>query len=133
MLTIGQLEQQLNVTVFDYLARDTEVPTVTRIAAQGDVLISRVDRAPAATPLPQGGYPVVRSEASSNTHSLHGDGFFDPAPTGDGELALGTLTVPEGGEAFLAHPEHAFLAIAPGTYQIGRQREWAGTWRMVAD
>ena len=50
-----------------------------------------------------------------------------------GDLVLGVLTVPGGTRAVLAHPEHGFLEIDPGTYQIGRQREYAGEWRMVAD
>ena len=123
------------VDMLDHLDREVEVPTVTRAACQGDVSILRVTKDPATKAVPQTGFPVVRGENGGNTHSLHGNGtiFFDPAREAEGSLLLGRLSVPEGSEAVLAHPEHGFLAIAPGTYEIGRQREWAGEWRMVAD
>lgn len=135
MATLADIERATGVTVFDYLARDAEVPVITVAACQGDVSVRRIDDAVTATvSLPKAGVPVVRGEAGGNTHSLHGAGvFFAPSDGRDGELVLGVLTVPDGAEAVLAHPEHGFLAIAPGTYEIGRQREWAGEWRMVAD
>lgn len=134
MATLADIEQTTGVTVFDYLARDAEVPVVTVAACQGDVSVRRIDgQAPASVPLPKAGFPVVRGEAGGNTHSLHGDALFDPSDGRDGDLLLGVLTVPDGREAVLAHPEHGFLSIAPGTWEIGRQREWAGEWRLVAD
>jgi hypothetical protein len=134
MATLAQIEKQTGVTVFDWLTRDAEVPVVTRAACQGDVSVLRVTTGPATTALPQAGVAVVRGEAGGNTHSLHGVGcLWDVADGRGGELVLGALTVPEGCEAVLAHPEHGFLALAPGTYRIGRQREFAGEWRMVAD
>lgn len=136
MATVGQIEKHTGVEVFDYLARDAEVPTVTSAGCQGDVSILRVTTKPATTPAPKAGVAVVRGENGGNTHSLHGDGpiLWDPATDrADDSLVLGTLTVPDGSQVVLAHPEHGFLAIAPGTYRIGRQREWAGEWRMVAD
>ena len=133
MATLADIEQATGVTVFDYLARDAEVPTVTEAACQGDVSIRRMDQPAATIPLPKAGFPVVRGEANANTHSLHGDAFYDPSDGRDGDLVLGTLTVPDGREAYLLHPEHGGMAIQPGTYLIGRQREWSGEWRMVAD
>jgi hypothetical protein len=131
--TLAQIEQQTGVSVFDWLAREAEVPVVTRAACQGDVSVLRVTTAPATLPLPQAGVAVVRGEAGGNTHSLHGPVLWDTADGRDGQLVLGTLTVPEGEQAVLAHPEHGFLAITPGTYRVGRQREYAGEWQMVAD
>jgi hypothetical protein len=135
--TLAEIERTTGVAVFDYLARDADVPVVTTAACQGDVSLLRVTTRAATTPLPQAGYPVVRGEAGGNTHSLHaepGAGVcFDPNTGNSDELVLGHLTVPEGARAVLAHPEHGFLEIDPGTYRVGRQREWAGEWRMVAD
>jgi hypothetical protein len=121
--------------ILDHLDREVTVPVVTTAACQGDVSILRVTKNAATKPVPTAGFPVVRGENGGNTHSLHGDGpiFFDPAPARAGSLVLGRLTVPAESEAVMAHPEHGFLAIAPGTYEIGRQREFAGEWRMVAD
>lgn len=135
--TLSELETATSVRALDHLDRDAALPVVTTAACQGDVSILRVTTAPATTVLPQAGFPVVRGEAGGNTHSLHaetGSGVcFDPSSGRDGELVLGTLTVPDGTQAFLLHPEHGGMAIDPGTYRIGRQREYAGEWRMVAD
>lgn len=121
------------VEVFDYLARDADVPMVDRAACQGDVSILRVTTKPAVAAVPKQGVAVVRGENGGNTHSLHGNVLWDVAPARDGSLTLGTLTVPAGETGVMAHPEHGFLEIAPGTYRVGRQREWAGEWRLVAD
>ncbi|KBR63579.1 hypothetical protein X425_02408 [Mycobacterium avium XTB13-223] len=45
---------------------------------------------------------------------------------------MARLTV-KSGEAVLCHPEHGFNRIAPGSYEIRRQREMAEEIRMVAD
>lgn len=136
MTTLAQMEDRINVSVFDYLARDSEVPVVSRAACQGDVSILRITEQPARTPVPSVGVVVVAAESNSgNTHAIHGTGpvFFDAVAARDGSLTLGTLTVTDGAVAVLAHPEHGFLEVAPGTYRIGRQREYAGEWRIVAD
>lgn len=119
-------------SVLAHLDRQASVPVVTTAACQGDVSILRVTTAQATTPMPHSGVPVVRGEAGGNTHSLHGGGFFDWVDSREG-LTLGTLTVPDGVDVLMSHPEHGALLIAPGTYRIGRQREFAGEWRMVAD
>lgn len=134
-MLLSEAISKYDTEVLDYLDRDAAVPTVTKAGMQGDVSILRVTKDPATTPVGKGGVAVVRGENGGNTHSLHGDGpiFWDAAPQSDGALLLGRLTVPQESEAVMAHPEHGFLAIAPGTYEIGRQREYAGEWRMVAD
>lgn len=135
--TLHELERMTDVRALDHLDRDVALPIVTTAACQGDVSILRVTTRAASTPLPQAGFPVVRGEAGGNTHSLHaetGAGVcFDPNAGNSDDLVLGHLTVPEGEQAFLLHPEHGGMAIDPGTYRVGRQREWAGEWRMVAD
>lgn len=121
------------VDVLDHLDRQIEIPVVHAPQIQGDVSILPVTTGHATTPIPAAGVAVVRGENGGNTHSLHGTGFYDPAEQTDASLTLGTLTVPDGAEAFLIHPEHGAMGFAPGTYRIGRQREWAGEWRRVAD
>lgn len=137
--TLSELEHMTDTRALDHLDREAALPAVTTAACQGDVSVLRVTTRAATTVLPQAGFPVVRGEAGGNTHSLHaapGAGVcFDPN-TGNGnfdDLVLGVLTVPDGGQAFLLHAEHGGMAINPGTYRIGRQREFAGEWRMVAD
>lgn len=133
MRTMQDLISTYNVDVLDHLDRQVDVPILSAPQIQGDVSILPVATPVATTPIPAAGVPVVRGESGGNTHLLLGQGFFDLATAGAGSLELGTLTVPEGKEAYLAHPEHGYAGIAPGTYKIGRQREWAGEWRMVAD
>ena len=133
--TIDSMTARTGVTVLDHIDPTGEVPVVSAAAAQGDVSILRVTTRPATTPMPSR-VDVVRGEAGGNTHSLHPSGncFWDGhAERSVTDLTLGTLTVPEGSTAVLAHPEHGFLEVAPGTYRIGRQREYAGEWAYVAD
>lgn len=125
--------------VLEHLDRQVEIPVIRHEGGapgfQGDVSVLPVTTAPASTPLPKT-LPVVRGENGGNTHALHPSGpgvCFDFAPERAGSLAIGTLTVPDGAQALLSHPEHGYLAIDPGTYRIGRQREYAGEWRAVAD
>mgnify|MGYP003584573461 FL=1 len=133
--TIDSMTTRTGVTVLDHIDPSAEVPVVSVAAAQGDVSILRVTTRPATTPMPAR-VDVVRGEAGGNTHSLHpsGDCFWDAATARSvADLTLGTLTVPEGSTAVLAHPEHGFIELAPGTYRIGRQREYSGEWAYVAD
>ena len=133
--TIDSMTTKTGVTLLDHIDPSADVPVVSVAAAQGDVSILRVTTRPATTPMPAR-VDVVRGEAGGNTHSLHpsGDCFWDAATARSvADLTLGTLTVPEGSTAVLAHPEHGFLEVAPGTYRIGRQREYAGEWAYVAD
>ena len=91
---------------------------------------------PATTPVPAAGVPVVRGEAGGNTHAIVADGpgvCCDTRQASTTDLTLATLTVPEGSVAYLAHPEHAYTGIGPGTYTLRRQREQADELRIVAD
>lgn len=135
MHTLETLIGAHGVDVLDHLDRDGIVPVTDQPQIQGDVSVLPVTTAPATTLIPKAGVVAVAAETSAgNTHTVLGDGFYDrhDARSLD-DLTVGTLTVPEGGEAYIAHPEHGFVGIAPGTYRVGRQREWAGEWRRVAD
>ncbi|WP_142995505.1 hypothetical protein [Mycobacterium persicum] len=132
--TLMDLEARYGLTHHDYLDRNAEVPTVSSLGFQGDVAIIRCDSLTARTPIPVAGYPVVRGEVGANTHLLVGDGFYDASTSASPQdLRLGVLTAPEGGTTLLSHPEHGGILIAPGSYEIRRQREMAEEMRMVAD
>lgn len=134
-MTVTTLAEMIALTgkeVLDYLDRDAAVPMVDTAAAQGDVLIVRVNRAPATTPMPKM-VVAVASEASSNTHTLHphGPAFWDAqASRRDDDVMLGVMTVPEGSEVFVSHQEHGGLIVSGGTYEVRRQAELG---RMVQD
>lgn len=113
---------------------ELDVPTISANQRQGDVLVLKVTTTHAGKELGRG-VEVVRSEINSgNTHTLHGAGLWEPNARAGSDLVQGWLTVNDGDEAFLIHTEeHSAIGIGPGTYEIRRQREFAGEWRQVAD
>ena len=71
----------------------------------------------------RGAHPhVLVADAGACTYGLLGDG-----------IDLATVDVAEGAVAYLAHPEHGYVGIAPGRYVVRRQREQAAEQRLVAD
>lgn len=138
MRTLATLIDAHGVDVDEHLDRQLAVPVTAGLQRQGDIIVvpaAAVGRflRNATKPIPQAGFPVVRGENGGNTHLLLGMGevYYDLA-TSDG-LDLGVLTVAEQATAYLAHPEHGYAGIAPGTYVIRRQREQADEIRMVQD
>lgn len=134
MKTLTTLAQQFGGT-FDHLIADEEIPVLTGLQRQGDVLIvpSRAGQVAGLADVPREGIPVVKGENGGNTHLLVADGHAQYAPNAQRGLRLGTLVVPEGAVAYLTHPEHGFNAIGAGTYVINRQREQADEIRVIAD
>lgn len=119
---------------------DLEIPVISGNQRQGDVLVLKVTTSHEGEPVAQAGVVVVRAETnSSNTHTLHtlaGTCLWKPNARAnrEDELVQGWLTVPDGSEAVLVHTdEHNVLGIGPGTYEVRRQREYAGEWRRVSD
>lgn len=135
--TLADAEKAYGTEHYDYLDKSLEIPVVSRIAAQGDVLIVRTDGATAASkPVPAAGFPVVAPVGQGHTHALYGPVFYAPsttAGTDPSDLDLGVLTVPDGVQGLLSHPEHGGLLIQPGTYVLKRQREQADVERFVED
>jgi hypothetical protein len=115
---------------------EAEIEIISGNQRQGDVFVLKVTKEHGGAPIGKG-VTVVRAETNSaNTHSLHGEGLWEPnARAADpSELVQGWLTVGAGQESFLIHTEeHSALGIGEGTYEIRRQREFAGEWTRVAD
>lgn len=137
MHTLSNLIERHGIDVDDHLDRDDLVPVITGLQRQGDVLVLPAEQPgkTATTPVPADGCPVVRGENGGNTHAIVADGpvYCDVREASTTDLTLALLTVPEGSIAYLAHPEHAYSGIGPGSYTIRRQREQADELRMVAD
>lgn len=137
--TLAEVIDRHGVDVLDHLDRQLEVPVLAGLQAQGDVIVVPEGiafvNAPATTPVPAAGVAVVQGENGGNTHLLLAEGtvFYAPIPRTDTGLDLGVLTVPDGSRAFLAHPEHGYAGIAPGSYVVRRQREQADEIRLVQD
>lgn len=132
-LTLADAGRLSGTEFYDYLDAQVEIPTVTTAACQGDVSILRVTKTPATTLIPAAGVVVAQSGQGGHAHTLTGPGLFDRAPARSGGLVIGRLTVPTDATVLLTHPEHGAFLVAPGTYEIGGQREFAGEWRAVAD
>jgi hypothetical protein len=135
--TLADAEKAYGTTHYDYLDKAAELPVISRLAAQGDVLIKRSDAVTAAAkPVPAAGFPVISSGQGGHTHALFGPVFYAPstsAGTDPSDLAFGVLTVPAGAQALLSHQEHGGLLIEPGTYELKRQREQRDVAAFVED
>ncbi|HEY1820371.1 MAG TPA: hypothetical protein VGG83_10610 [Trebonia sp.] len=135
--TLADAERAYGTEHYDYLDKAADIPVVSRIAAQGDVLIVRAEGvAPSTVPVPAAGFPVVAPVGQGHTHALFGPVFYTPSSTGSqdpSDLDLGVLTVPAGVQGLLSHPEHGGLLVEAGTYVVRRQREQAHVVRFVED
>ena len=131
MHTLADLISHHGITVDDHLDRELDIPVLTGLQRQGDVIVIPTRTKPATTPVPAAGTAVVRGENGGNTHAIVGSAFCDVRTATAERLTLAVLTVPE--VAYLAHPEHGYMGIGPGTYELRRQREQADTLRMVQD
>lgn len=131
-MTLAVARELSGCDFYDYLDEQAEIPSVSAAGCQGDVSILRVTTAPASTPIPASGV-VVATGQGGHDHTISGAGMFDRAKGPRESLIVGTLTVPVDATVLMTHQEHGALLIAPGTYRIGGQREYAGEWQRVAD
>lgn len=135
MATTTQMIEATGVDVCTTQDLDIDIPVLAGVQRQGDVLV-RPAAVTAKTPVLAAGTPVVRGEVGGNTHAIvaaDGPVYCDVSAGSARELRVAVLSVPEGSTAYLAHPEHGFMGIAPGGYEIRRQREMADEIRMVQD
>lgn len=136
--TLGQLIEKHGFDVLDHLDRDLEIPVHAGLQAQGDLFIIPIPADPnrgtgQGAAVPEDGIAVIEAVNGGHEHRLFagqpGTAFF--APTGASGQDIGLLECTE--PAYIAHPEHAYAGIAPGTYTLRRQREQADEGRFVAD
>jgi hypothetical protein len=145
-MTYGQALSLASVPVPGHLEAGAEVPVLTGVQAQGDILIVPLRLAntgghlvhplwPPGEPVGAAGVQIVRGESTGNTHWLHA-GFDSPGVAFSrrtGQI-VGVLTVPAGQTAMLIHTdEHGANGIGPGVYEIRRKREQAHHPRYVED
>lgn len=136
-MTFEEALTKVGVTVPDHLEASAEVPVLTGVQAQGDLLIVPMKSTRAELiPVPDEGVQVVFGEATGNSHYLH-RGFDSPgvlyARVTDGQC-IAVVSVPEGQSAQLIHTdEHGSNGIGPGLYGIHEKREQADEIRRVTD
>jgi hypothetical protein len=113
------------IEIEDHLDRQATIPVLSGMQRQGDVVVVPCAAATAQTPVPTAGVAVIRGVEGAHTHALvaSGDVRCDLTAAGSRDLCIATLVVAEGAVAYLAHPEHGYSGIAPGAYEIRRQRE----------
>lgn len=133
MKTFDDVMTPVGVEIPTHLVAEAEIPVLSGPQRQGDLIVvpTRAGKDKGQT-IPAAGVPVIRGEATGNTHLLVGDGSWRPVEN-RGTQDQGVLTVPKAGAAYLLHPEHGAQGFAPGSYLIRRQREQADVIRLVND
>lgn len=135
--TLGDLTARHGFEVLEHLEAEAEVPVHSGLQAQGDLFVVPVPLAEASPRItvPAEGIAVIEAVGSGHEHrlfaSVPGTATFGPANTLAGGQVIGVLECTE--PAFLLHPEHGATGIAPGSYELRRQREQAQEERLVAD
>lgn len=136
--TYGSSLALVGVTVPEHLEASAEVPIITGLQVQGDLIIRPVTTAAPSGMEPVGaaGVQVVRGEATGNTHWLHA-GFDSPGVTWkrlDEGLLVGVVVVPDGQTALVIHTdEHGSNGLGAGVYELRGKREQADVIRRVQD
>ncbi len=141
MATQLQLTRQFGTEILEHLSAEAEVPVLQGMQRQGDVLVRPARESydvANSVAVPSNGIPVVRGENGGNTHLLLGEGDVRYLPledTGPTSLDLGVMFVGNGATAYLAHPQHGYMAIGEGTFVFSRQRELSveDELRIIAD
>lgn len=115
--------------------------TFTNCAAQGDLLLRRIDKLPAGVKLmstERGAYIVAHSETGHN-HIIAERPNVKVYTTDDPMVSyLEVIQATDEAEALLehlrGHDTHETLAIPPGVFELRRQREYTPEgWRRVED
>ncbi|MDR1768328.1 MAG: hypothetical protein LBR32_07880 [Propionibacteriaceae bacterium] len=125
---------------------EADIPVLSGAQRQGDILV-----VPCPSPCrwpsdarPLAGQDVARQPDGGHEHVLYGDGEVLVVADMSPQRAMwwqtepntaAWLRVPDGGEAFLMHPEHGALGIGPGVYEVRSQMEYApeGFWVPAGD
>lgn len=139
MKTLAEVTAAHDFEVLEHLEADVEVPVNGGLQAQGDLFIVPVDRPRRAdgddswAPVPAEGIAVIEAVGGGHEHRLFagspGTAFWQPNAAGGQVIGLLDCTDP----AYVLHPEHGATGIAPGVYELRRQREQADEERLVAD
>ncbi|GGC56062.1 hypothetical protein IEU95_08385 [Hoyosella rhizosphaerae] len=132
-LTLSELTNLTGLDVLEHLDREVTIPVSGGMQAQGDLIVIPLEIVPNPVGLspwtrtvtvPSSGVELLRSTVGGNPHSLVADEGTCTwrAPVWDAMgLALGV--VENTATAYLLHPEHGAMGLAPGFYVIRRQRE----------
>jgi len=134
--TLGQLIETHSFDVLDYLDRDVEIPVLSGLQVQGDLIIipcafSVLNKTSRPQKVPPEGIAVIPATGSGHEHRLFASVAGTASLATGSSTDIGILTCTE--PAYIAHAEHAYTGVAPGCYTLRRQREQGEEERLVAD
>ncbi|MDX8147712.1 hypothetical protein SK854_36770 [Lentzea sp. BCCO 10_0061] len=130
-MNLAELVDRTSVDALDHLERQSTIPVVDGLQAQGDLIVipfSMLDSPPDDVPdreVPPEGVHLIAGLNGGNPHVLVADPGVCRWSTGR-DLAVVENTAP----VYLLHPEHGGTGIAAGRWLIRRQWTAAG---LVAD
>lgn len=141
-MKLAEVTEAHGFEVLEHLEADAEIPVNDGLQAQGDLFIlpvrgrsaaERTEDGPAGGTIPKSGIAVIEAIGGGHEHRLFASvpGTAHWAGSGTVGQSIGILECTE--PAYVIHPEHGATGIAPGTYELRRQREQADEERLVAD
>lgn len=115
--------------------------TFKKQAAQGDLLIRRIDKLPSGVKLvvPTDGQHIVAHSETGHNHVIAARPNVELYTTGDPMISyLQVIEATDATETLLEHlrsyDTHETIKISPGIYEVRRQREYTPEgWRRVED
>lgn len=134
-MNLAELVDRTSVDALDHLERDTTIPVVDGLQAQGDLIVIPFSMF-AAPPdqndpqwVPAEGIHLVQGADGRNPHVLIAD--QDTCTWSQPPSAVDLGIVENTAPVYLLHPEHGGTGIAPGRWVVRRQ--WERTRGFVAD
>ncbi|MFS8102481.1 hypothetical protein LFM09_35685 [Lentzea alba] len=132
-MNLAELVDLTSVDALDHLERESTIPVVDGLQAQGDLIViplQMLGHAPeenASRWVPANGIHLVTGGSGRNPHVLVAHpGTCRWSDAQDRDVGVVENTAP----VYLLHPEHGGTGIAPGRWVVRRQRELSG---LVAD
>jgi hypothetical protein len=132
IMELAELLDRTGLDVLDHLERQTTIPVLDGLQAQGDLIVIPWALLTVVTtrtfgtwlPVTANGVELVRGADGNNPHTL----VADPGTcrwTADlrDPLGLGIAVFENTAAAYLIHPEHGGSGVAPGRWLVRRQQE----------
>ncbi|SDF76910.1 hypothetical protein SAMN05216553_103187 [Lentzea fradiae] len=127
-MNLAELVDRTSVDTLDHLERQTTIPVVDGLQAQGDLIVIPLSMTglpvgeTANREVPPEGVHLIAGANGRNPHVLVADPHTCRWAPGEFYLAL----VENTGPVYLLHPEHGGTGIAPGRWIVRRQFDATG-------
>ena len=137
-MNLAELIDRTSVAALDHLERETTIPVVDGLQAQGDLIVipfSMLREQPdfnASRWVAAEGVHLVQGADGRNPHVLVADqGTCRQGEAWTDRTGLGLAIIENTAPVYLLHPEHGGTGIAPGKWLIRRQQERGKGYRKV--